>query len=145
MGKIKDKKLLSQKNIRDTDLSLNCVKDNHLRFSFKYLDMKHPKFSIKNQDARYVEKVLERFQGLSGMTSSEIKTSRTKTLRAHPIDWDKTSEPSGFSSLNRQLRETDAFQFNITSNEHGRIHGFFIDSIFFIVWFDPEHKLYPGN
>jgi hypothetical protein len=28
---------------------------------------------------------------------------------------------------------------------HGRVHGFLIDEIFYIVWLDPEHLLYPAK
>jgi hypothetical protein len=34
------------------------------------------------------------------------------------------------------------WQFEISSNEHGRVHGFFIGNVFNVVWFDPKHLLY---
>ncbi len=39
----------------------------------------------------------------------------------------------------------DAWQFQIETNKYGRIHGIFIDDVFFIVWLDPNHRLYPGR
>jgi hypothetical protein len=41
------------------------------------------------------------------------------------------------------LREYSPLQFMISKNEHGRVHGFARDNVFHVVWFDPEHKLYP--
>ena len=32
--------------------------------------------------------------------------------------------------------------FNITKTRHGRVHGYFVESIFYIVWLDPKHELY---
>ena len=41
------------------------------------------------------------------------------------------------------LREQiEPYQFSLTSNKHERIHGFFIDEVFYVVWADPKHKLY---
>ncbi len=37
------------------------------------------------------------------------------------------------------------YQFSLSSNEHGRVHGFFIDEVFYIVWLDPDHLLYPAK
>jgi len=40
------------------------------------------------------------------------------------------------------LRDQHAIQFMVTRAEHGRIHGFAIDNVFHVVWFDPKHNLY---
>ncbi len=124
--------------------SLNIRPDDEaVHFSFKHLNINHPKFSIKSRDSRYFEKMLDRLKNVSMLRALEIKTNRSKSLRAHPIDWDKTSEKNGFSHLNVQLKECQPYQFEVCEKEHGRIHGFFIDNVFYIVWLDPEHKLYP--
>jgi hypothetical protein len=41
------------------------------------------------------------------------------------------------------MREEEAWQFEITANEHGRVHGLLQDDTFFVVWIDPTHALYP--
>jgi hypothetical protein len=72
----------------------------------------------------------------------QILSNHSKALRAHPIDWDKTTEPDGFTCLNEQLRSLDGFQIEIEKELYGRIHGFPLENIFFIVWLDPDHNLY---
>lgn len=114
-----------------------------LRFSFKHLDYSHPKFKLNDQGACYFLTALERLKSLSSMKLMELLHDRTRALKFHSIDWNETSEPSGFSNLNSQLRELTPYQFSLSSNEHGRVHGFILDNVFFIVWFDPGHKLYP--
>jgi hypothetical protein len=76
------------------------------------------------------------------MLASELQQNKAKALRCHRVAWDETSEPNGFTSLNLQLRDLPAWQFEISVNEHGRVHGFFIDRTFYLVWIDPEHLLY---
>jgi hypothetical protein len=47
-------------------------------------------------------------------------------------------------SNEEQLVDTP-YQFSLSTNEHGRVHGFFIDEVFYIVLLDPDHLRYPGK
>jgi hypothetical protein len=116
--------------------------DDKMAFSFKHLDLTSTKFSLAHCKTTYLQKFLERLKALNGMVVDEIRSNKSKSIRAHSIDWSDTSEKSGFSTLNDQLRNLPAWQFEISSNEHGRVHGFFIDRTFFVVWIDPNHLLY---
>ena len=73
----------------------------------------------------------------------QMRTSHKDGLRCHHHEWIKTTEPKGFG-LKGQLADCQGWQFQITSNEHGRVHGFFIGEVFFVVWLDPQHKLYAA-
>ena len=114
-------------------------------FSFKYLDIKSKKFSFREKKAIYYSTVIERLRDVNSMTPNEIQNpTNPKTLRCHSIDWAGTSCPTGFSScLNEQLCSNTPYQFSISKSEHGRVIGFMVDNIFYIVWFDPDHALYP--
>jgi hypothetical protein len=74
----------------------------------------------------------------------ELKSNRSRTLKCHPIRWEDTSENSfGLpEEQEAQLKEAP-MQFNLSVNEYGRVHGFFIGNAFFVRWLDPEHALYP--
>lgn len=115
--------------------------EDTLAFSFKHLDLAHGKFSLKDCESAYLYKFLERLKALNTLTVIHVQTNRTKVLRAHRIDWKDTTEPGGFP-LNEQLSGIAAWQFQISVNAHRRVHGFFIDQTFFVVWLDPKHKLY---
>ena len=112
-------------------------------FSLKYLDLhSNPKFSIAGCGESYLEKLLLRLRDVSSLTYEEFVNNRSPALRAHEIDWVETTEPNGFTCLNPILRDESAFQFAISSNEYGRVHGFLLERIFYIVWLDPHHRLY---
>ena len=138
MGKIKPGSPPTSGKIPSPKIPLS---DDKLAFNFKHLDLAHEKFSLSDCESVYLYKFLERLKSLNLYTVTEVQTSRTPALRAHPIDWTNTSEPDGFP-LNEQLRALAAWQFQISVNAHGRVHGFFIDRTFFVVWLDPKHKLY---
>ncbi len=57
--------------------------------------------------------------------------SQSRSLRAHQINWEDTTEPDGFTSLNAYFREQTAFQFEVSANECGRVHGFLLDRVFY--------------
>ena len=118
--------------------------DKGLGFSFRYLDLtSNSKFSIDGKDTQYFTKLLERLKAVSSIKCSEFMSARGNALRAHPLNWDDTSERDGFMCLNEQLRTLPAYQFEISANAHGRVHGVITGNVFVIVWLDPNHKLFP--
>ncbi len=137
MSRIKKAKIDNSRITKPTD-----IKNIYISFSFKYLDTGKDKFCIKSKDGDYFNKLIERLQGISTYTPLDLIKNNSKSLRFHPIDFKETSEPEGFKVNNEIFNNQTAYQIAISANKHGRIHGFFIDSVFFIIWFDPEHKLY---
>ncbi|MBF0507756.1 MAG: hypothetical protein HQK57_02385 [Deltaproteobacteria bacterium] len=83
--------------------------------------------------------MLARLRDMSGISVGEFMSGRS--MRSHPIDWLSTTRPDGFN-LNDDLKEFGAWQFQVTGNAHGRVHGLLIDNVFFVVWLDPDHRLY---
>lgn len=118
----------------------NTVKS--VAFSFKFFDFNSDIFCFNHKEYNYFECLLYRLKDLSTMTAIELISNKSKAIRFHRIDWDKTAQKNGFTNLNEQFKLYPPYQFSLSSNEHGRVHGFFMDNIFHIVWFDPEHKLY---
>lgn len=113
-----------------------------LSFSFQYIDSVHAKFGFVKQGTAYFCKVIERLKGISSLTLLEFTTNRNAALKSHCIDWVSTSEPDGFAHLNEQFQSYTPYQFAVSRNEYGRIHGFFIGDVFYVVWLDPDHLLY---
>lgn len=132
----------SSSNIQSTKLK----PPQGISFSFKYFEDGHQKFSCADRESNYWLILVTRLRDLSGLTAVELRQGNNKTLRCHPIDWSSggVSEVCFGIPGEEQLVDTP-YQFSVTANAHGRVHGFFIENIFFVVWLDPEHQLYPGN
>jgi hypothetical protein len=88
------------------------------------------KFSTAACGAQWFDGLLDRFRSLSLPRPQEVLSNRSPSLRAHPIDFTHTSEPGGFAHFNEQLRGYPAYPFQVSLNT-GRVHGFFIDLVFF--------------
>ncbi|MDB9303254.1 MULTISPECIES: hypothetical protein [Cyanophyceae] len=141
------------KKIKKTDITKDSklgIKPTKLKspqgisFSFKYYQDGHTKFLCTEKEVIYWLTLLDRLKALSSLTAQDLLINRSSSLRCHPIKWEDTSE-SGFGLPNEEQLVDTPYQFSFSSNKHGRIHGFFIDEIFYIVWLDPDHLLYPAK
>ena len=112
--------------------------------NFKHLVEKEKKYKYKKQSGRYFVKLLERLSGVCGMNKNEMTVINKKALRCHGIDFTETRVSESGFCLGEDIND-DAWQFQISSNEHGRVHGYFIVNIFYVVWLDPMHELYPDS
>jgi len=131
--------------IQSSTIKTTPISNSYISFSFQYFDNTSKKFSINQCGSNYFISVLERLKKISYLSLGELKTNGSKALRFHSISWQDTTEKDGFSCLNKSLMDyanNFSFQFEISANKHGRIHGFISDNVFYIVWFDPFHKLY---
>jgi len=113
-----------------------------INFSLKYLDIGHGKFLCFDHDKEYYQSMASRMKDLCSMKKMEFMANRSSALRIHPIKWEETSEKSGFGIPGEEQIVDTPYQFSLSSNENGRIHGFFILSTFYIVWIDKDHQLY---
>jgi hypothetical protein len=124
-------------------LPVRVPPEDTLRFSFKYLDADHRDFQFEAQETAYFLKLLARLQALSSLRLTDLWQSRQHhALRWHPIEWSRTTQKQGFPRTVPEEAQANAWQFSITANEHGRVHGFLVESTFFVVWLDPLHRLY---
>lgn len=115
-----------------------------IRFSFKFLDETDDAFQFEGNQPHYFLKLLQRLRDMSRLEMSDVlrNLGQHKGMRCHPIDWSETTRVNGFG-IPIDGADANAWQFSLTSNEHGRVHGFLIESTFFVVWLDPQHNLYP--
>lgn len=122
------------------------LRQRHITFSFRYLVRDSEKFGFLERNPAYFMALLERVQEVSKMTLHDFVTGTNRTLRNHRIEFgDSRVSEDSFNIPGDKNKEFDAtaWQFSLSANEHGRVHGFFIDNTFYVVWFDPEHRLYP--
>ncbi len=131
----------SQSEISKAKESIQVEYNSLLSFSFKYFDIVEGKFDPYTRGQDYFVVLINRLKELSRLKIQQFYSNRSKALRSHPIDWDQTTENS-FNIPGEEQIVSTPYQFELSANEYGRIHGFVIDSVFFIRWLDPDHNLY---
>ncbi len=115
-------------------------------FSFKYFSTTPQKFGFHKCEVGYVETLVNRLRDISRAPWKDMATNNSNAIRSHQINFSETSEPDGFAHLPEHLRDNILpWQFSLSANKHGRVHGFVISEVFFVVWIDPAHQLYAGK
>ena len=116
------------------------IDESPVRFSFKYLDLISEKFAFELCDREFLRCLLEEFKRLSARSVSEF-CEYDNERHSHFITFADTTEPGGFPGLEDQIEPEVFWQFSLVCNCPWRVHGFFVDSVFYVVWLDPEHRL----
>lgn len=128
---------------QDAHVSKSPVADPELKFSFKLFDANDAEMCPAVFAKGYTQTLMERLRALSTWKISEFTGRQVKAIRNHQHDWTKTARPDGFAHLNEHLRAYPGWQFCLTANEHGRVHGILIDDTFHVIWLDQDHRMYP--
>lgn len=124
--------------------------EKNISFSFLYFSQEN-NFGLKDVSSSWFLSVLERLKSLGNYSKSQILEDPRlkKTLRIHDINFNDSNvsiKRSSISSIPDEIRNNDAdfpfYQISV-STSRGRIIGFFIDSTFFVVYFDKFHNMYP--
>ena len=139
--KRQDTEIRSQPSSLKRDV-VNIKIPEGISFFFRYYQDNQNKFSIGGRDAKYIASLLKRLRNLSQLNAQEVINNQSKSLRCHGIVWQNTTEPNGFGIPNESALVNMPYQFQISANEYGRVHGFFSENVFYIVWLDPDHNLY---
>ncbi len=117
--------------------------DPELRFSFKFFDSSDTEVCPTTFQDGYTQTLMQRLRDLSGWTVKQFTGPCHPSIRNHTHDWTKTSRPRGFGCLNDHYKGYDGWQFQVSANKYGRVHGIIIDHTFYIIWLDQDHKLNP--
>lgn len=115
-----------------------AVDDDSFSFSFACFDRNEELFNLGDNNSTGVMPgnwfldLLDCFKSVNNMTRQEVKQS---LHRLHPIDWKNTNADAPVGS-----EQLEFWQFRVNKSK-GRIIGFFIDNVFYVVWLDPHHNL----
>lgn len=108
-------------------------------FSFVCLDRTHELFNLGGEDedgtvgGPWFVGLLDCLKEVSGMTYPELIQS--KKFQFHPVKWEGTN-----ARKPRELEQHEFWQFRISKSE-GRVIGFKIEDVFYVVWLDAHHNL----
>lgn len=117
----------------------NAVTEKSFAFSFACFDREHELFNLgDNSNQCGVVRgnwFLDLIDCLKNVCNCNIYELKTSTHDLHPVDWESTNvtPPKNYEQL-------DFKQFRINKSK-GRVIGFCLDNIFYVMWFDPHHNL----
>lgn len=111
-------------------------------FSFESLE-RNEYFNLDGTCVRWSSDLFDAMQEASKITMKDIHagkySGKTSPFRIHRHE---DAKPPCSISDNIQL--DDLWQIRISLSKGG-IHGLFVDNIFYVIWLDPQHNLYPDK
>lgn len=110
-------------------------------FSFAALD-KNEYFCLDGTCPNWSQELFDVLKEVSGHTVKELTSgafSGNSPLRVHRH---QNAKPPCEVPNNIDLR--DMMQIRISASKGG-VHGLLIENVFYIVWLDPQHNLYPDD
>lgn len=117
--------------------------EKYIQFSFKHLDETNGKFLPQDCPHEFWPALMSRLKLYSHLTV-EIFLDQNNPDRRHLVDFGQTTEPNGFTTLDtEQLSYEEPWQFDLITWRPWRIVGLLVDEIFYIIWLDHGHRLYP--
>ncbi|EQB35055.1 hypothetical protein M948_18320 [Virgibacillus sp. CM-4] len=112
-------------------------------FSWRFFDRYNKLFSMGNSKREWFIGLIDCLSNVSKMKVMEFRQqSKKRGLRVHSHNWKNATDKYNFTDEWFDQHSDDCLQFSI-SKANGRVHGFLIDNVFYIIWLDPEHNLYP--
>jgi hypothetical protein len=116
--------------------------NENLTFSFSLFDRSHKAFNMGNADASWFLSVFDALKEWSKHKLCELE--RMSIYDAHHI-----SGGAKYDFPFRDAGQYEQYQIRISKTK-GRVIGFILGSVFYIVWFDKEHNMtdssgYPSD
>lgn len=149
------KHLKSKYKLGEKGMSFHEIRELKPVFAFDYLSLEGGELCFNAGDLAR-EDFIGMLHGLktnSSITYHELRN--VPNYRFHPIDFDEhkvsikradfkkvlTSKPDQISDEELPT----LYQFDLHYNQKARAAGFLFKGVFYIVWFDKDHRIYPGD
>lgn len=141
MGVIPKAKLIqSEERIRP--IFLPKTKDENIVFSFKAVE-RNEYFNLDYTCPNWSQELFLTMQTVSNINMKDVYagkySGKGSTLRIHQHQNAKSP-----CDLPRSVSLEDMWQIRISKSKGG-VHGVFYENIFYVIWFDPHHNLYPDE
>lgn len=112
--------------------------ENGLTFSFEALE-KTEYFNLDGTCPNWSSDLFDMMKDVSKHTELDLITGRFRTYRVHNHETAKCPSP-----LPAGVELKDCYQIRISTSKGG-IHGVFRENVFYVIWFDPLHNMYPDD
>lgn len=122
-----------------------------IQFSFKHLDTEHQDFHIEKCSAAFLSRLLCRAREYESYTVQQFVNVNHQDDRML-FYFPNSAYPDGFTSLDAELQAEHGWELKIApdAKRHSieaawRAYGFLVSNVFYLVWLDPNHRLFPDN
>lgn len=115
-----------------------------ITFSFEYYDTSCDNYCISNQkwNRQQIKRTLYCLSDVSSKSFNQLRREK-REYHFNEVDWKSTIKKSGFPSPT--VNQMSPFHFSLigVNGQLARVYGSYYQGIFYIVWFDLEHEIWP--
>ncbi len=136
----------SRRKIPPSAAQEDAAEDSRLlEFSFKHLDAIDSNFDLDLCDKDYLCGLLRRIQSYSNYTVEQFRDFNHESDR-NTIDPEHLRKHLDGKMLDEQLIESEAWELKLGSpGSTWRAHGLLIHNMFYLIWLDPNHRLFRSK
>lgn len=134
---------MSHRKPHGKGLPVKIPEQQSVSFSLEFYDNQDTKYCLSCWGQQYIREAL---LALKEMSTKSFKDLQRESRVRHfgEVIWEKTTEKDGFPDP--RVNELPAFHFSLVgvNNQKARVYGAYQAGIFYIVWFDLEHIIWPS-
>lgn len=123
---------------------LEKYREENVNFSWHFFDRSHEYFNCGSADIKWFLSLIDTLKNVSQIRMKDFLQESRKPLRVHAHDWSRVIAKYPLNQNYFDEISTYALRFSVSTGR-GRVHGFHIFNVFYIVWLDPLHNMYPEN
>ena len=128
-----------QKNTNTNTIPKPEISFKHgISFSFEILE-KTEYFNLDSTCTNWANELFEMMKNVSQVNQAQLTGNTYKTYRVHPHG--NAHSPSPFPE---NIAQKDCYQIRLSKSK-GAIHGVFYENVFYVIWLDPLHNMYPDS
>lgn len=128
---------VSQRPIPVSLPSFNPVREG-ITFSFEALD-KNEFFNLDGTCPNWSSDLFDMLKEVSTHSERDLISGKFRTYRVH--NHEKATCPC---AIPEGVELRDCYQIRISKSKGG-IHGVFRENVFYVIWLDPLHNMYPDE
>lgn len=114
------------------------IEENSVIFSFAPLEW-NKYFNLASSCSNWTFDLFNMLKNISKISSEKLLRGEYKTYRIH--NHERATPPV---PLPDGVELKDCYQLRISTSKGG-IHGVFVNNVFYIIWVDPLHNMYPDD
>jgi hypothetical protein len=115
-----------------------------ITFSFEFYDMSEDTYCISKWTQEQIRQALARLSDINSKTFNELRSAHY-VYHFHEVEWARTAKKNGFTSDKAKHLNETAWQIALlnVNQQMTRVFGAYVNSVFYIVWFDLNHEIWP--
>ena len=114
------------------------------RWTFRKMDIGHPRWSIASCNTVY-DTIIMKLRDYEGMTWQEIMSAsggKSEGTNNHFEDVADLCKEAQNRLIELHMEDVDRI-FSLRLASRKRLYGTIEEGIFFVIWYDPNHEIYP--